>query len=274
MSTGPMSIDREAVSRYIDVVADVRGRDLGAIGADVENMLVHMHFPLEYRAEMLGAPAERLANQQTVLTYAVAALIGILLMLQVVFNNWRVALLVMLCVPFALIGGLVAAIASGGVISYGSLLGFVAVFTIATRSFVLLVRRYQELQSTEQDRDVDPQHAEFVDRTPLNDIGEFDEICPELVIEGTRQRAVPMLVTTAAIMLACLPPIALGSIAGLEILRPMALVLFGGMVTTTLVSLYVLPPLYLWMKSERRPDIVTEADLVTEEAEVVPAAAT
>jgi Cu/Ag efflux pump CusA len=73
--------------------------------------------------------------------------------------------------------------------------------------------------------------------------------------------------------LACLPPIALGSIAGLEILRPMAFVLFGGMVTTTLVSLYVLPPLYLWLKSERLPDIVTEPDLVTEDVEVVPAPA-
>jgi Cu/Ag efflux pump CusA len=116
-------------------------------------------------------------------------------------------------------------------------------------------------------------HSEFVERTPLNDIGEFDAICPELVIEGTRQRAVPMFVSAAALMLACLPPIALGSIAGLEILRPLAYVLFGGMVTTTLVSLYVLPPLYLWLKSERLPDIVTERDPVIEEGELAPAAA-
>jgi Cu/Ag efflux pump CusA len=261
------------VARYIDVVADVSGRDLGAIGADVKNMLGHMHFPLEYRAEMLGAPAERLANQQTVLTYAIAALIGIYLVLQVAVNSWRVAWLILLMLPLALIGGLVAALASGGVISYGSLLGFVAVLTIAVRSFVLLVRRYQELQRTEQGMDVDS-HAEFVEKTPLNDVGEFDEICPELVIEGTRQRAVPMFVSTAAIMLACLPPIALGSIAGLEILRPMALVLLGGMVTTTLVSLYVLPPLYLWLKSERLPDIVTESAPVTVGGEVEPAPAT
>jgi Cu/Ag efflux pump CusA len=274
LSNGPTSINREAVARYIDVVADVSGRDLGAIGADVKNMLGHMHFPLEYRAEMLGAPAERLANQQTVLTYAVAALIGIYLVLQVAVNSWRVAWLILLMLPLALIGGLVAALASGGVISYGSLLGFVAVLTIAVRSFVLLVRQYQELQRTEQDMDVDSQHAQFVEKTPLNDVGEFDEISPELVIEGTRQRAVPMFVSTAAIMLACLPPIALGTIAGLEILRPMALVLFGGMVTTTLVSLYVLPPLYLWLKSERLPDIVTDPIPVTVEREVEPAPAT
>jgi Cu/Ag efflux pump CusA len=274
MSNGPTSINREAVARYIDVVADVRGRDLGAVGADVENMLGSMHFPLEYRAELLGAPAERLANQKTVLTYAVVALIGILLMLQVVFNNWHVAMLVMLCVPLALVGGLVAALAGGGVISYGSLLGFVAVLTIAVRSFVLLVRRFQQLQRTELYVDVDSQHAQFVEKTPLNDVAAFDEISPELVVEGTRQRAVPMFVSAAAIMLACLPPIVLGSIAGLEILRPMALVVFGGMVTTTLVGLYVLPPLYLWLKSDRLPDIVTEPIPVPVEREVAPALAT
>ena len=91
-----------------------------------------------------AAPAERLANQQHVLAYAIAALIGIYLLLQVACNSWRVATLVMLMLPLSMVGGLAAAYASGGIISYGSMLGFVAVLAIAARSCVLLVRRYQQ----------------------------------------------------------------------------------------------------------------------------------
>jgi Cu/Ag efflux pump CusA len=258
LGDGPTVINREAVARYIDVTADLRGRDLAAIGRDVEKSLARMHFPLEYRAELLGAPAEQLANQQTVLAYAIAALIGIYLLLQVACNSWRVAALVLLMLPLALVGGLAAAYATGGVISYGSLLGLIALLAIATRNFVLLVRRYQQL-GPQTGGTVDPELAPFSSQqTPLNDIGGCNHISPELVIAGTRQRFVPLLVTTVAVLAACAPLAFANNVAGLEILRPMAIVVLGGLVTTTLVSLYVLPALYLWLNSEPLPDIVTE----------------
>ena len=258
IGSGPNVINREAVARYIDVDADVRGRDLGAIGRDVQKALGEIQFPLEYRAEMLGAPAERLAAQQRVLAYAVTALIGIYLLLQVAFSSWRLALLVLLMLPLALVGGLVAAYAGGGLISLGSILGFIAVLAIAARSLMLLVRRYQNL-------------AQHDGATPLNDVGQHDNIGPELVLEGTRQRSVPILISTAALLLAFAPFAFFGDIPGLEIMHPMAIVVLGGLITTALVSLYVLPALYLWLKAEPGPDIVTEPLAVEEDMEPAPA---
>ena len=251
LGSGPMVIRREAVARYIDVTAEVLGRDLGAIGLDVQKALGYIHFPLEYRAEMLGAPAERLADQRRVFAYAVTAAFGIYLLLQVAFNSWRVALLVALMLPLSMVGGLATAYAGGGVISFGSILGFIAVLAIASRSCMLLVRRYQGLTRS---------HSV----TPLNDVGQYAHVSEELVREGTRQRAVPMLISTAAILIAFAPLAFFGEIPGLEILHPMAIVVLGGMVTTVLVSLYVLPALYLWLKVERGPDIATEPITVAE----------
>jgi Cu/Ag efflux pump CusA len=262
MSTGPTVINREAVARYIDVTADIKGRDLGGVGRDVQKVLGQIQFPLEYRAEMLGGPAERLANQERVLAYAIAALIGIYLLLQVALNSWRVSLLVMLMLPLSMVGGLAAALASGGTLSYGSVLGFIALLALATRSCVLLVRRYQQLGLRPKAQPLDPAVAalrdQFDDANPLNDVGKFDRISAELVLTGTRQRFAPLLASAAAILLACLPFVLTDGGAGFEILRPMAIVIAGGMVTTALVSLYVLPALYLWLKAEPLPDIVTE----------------
>jgi Cu/Ag efflux pump CusA len=254
----------------MDVTADVNGRDLGAIGKDVQKVLATMSFPLEYRAEMLGAPAERLGNQQRVLSYAIAALVGVFLLLQVVCNSWRVAILVLLMLPLSLIGGVAAAFASGGVISYGSMLGFIAVLAVAVRSCVLLVRRFQQLGINRKGEQVDPEvaafRAQFDDSTPLNDIGEFERISPELVLKGSLQRFVPALVSTVAVLLACVPFLISDAGAGYEILRPMAIVIAGGLVTTAIVNLFVLPALYLWLKSEPLPDIVSEPITVAADA--------
>ena len=262
MGTGPTVINREAVARYIDVTADVKGRDLGGVGRDVQKVLGQVHFPQEYRAELLGGPAERLASQERVLAYAIAALIGIYLLLQIVCNSWRVAVLVMLMLPLSMVGGAAAALASGGTISYGSMLGFIALLAIAARSCVLLVRRYQQLGIKTKAEPLDPEVAAFRDQfneaTPLNDVGGFDRISAELVLAGTCQRFVPLLASTAAILLACLPFVLTDAGAGFEILRPMAIVISGGLVTTALVNLYVLPALYLWLNAEPLPDIVTE----------------
>jgi Cu/Ag efflux pump CusA len=269
IGTGPTVINRESVARYVDVTADVSGRDLGAIGKDVEKVLATIKFPLEYRAEMLGAPAERLANQQRVVAYAVTALIGIYLLLQVACNSWRIALLVLLMLPLSMVGGVAAAFAGGGIISYGSVLGLIALLGIALRSCVLLIRQLQQLGINRKGESVDPEvaafRAEFEQGSPLNDIGEFDRISPELVLAGARQRFVPLLISTVAVLLACAPFVATDAGAGFEILRPMAIVILGGILSTALVNLYVLPGLYLWLKSEPLPDIVTQPITVTTE---------
>ena len=217
----PTVIHHEALSPRIDVVANVRGRDLGSVAGDVARRLKGVKFPLEYRAELLGEYSERQAAQKRMLSFAIAAAIGIFLLLQACFASWRLAALVFLTLPVALVGGVLAAFAGGG-ISLGSLVGFLALLGIAARNGILLISRYQHLQ----------QH-------------EGEPFGPGLVQRGTRERVAPILMTAVTTALALVPLVLLGDIAGLEIVRPMALVILGGLVTSTWLSLVALPALYL-----------------------------
>src|SRR3989475_4832425 len=217
----PTVIHHEALSPRVDVVANVRGRDLGSVTREVEHRLKSVKFPLEYRAELLGEYAERQAAQKRMLSFAIAAAVGIVLLLQAAFGSWRLAALVVLTVPMALVGGVLAAFAGGG-ISLGSLVGFLALLGIAARNGILLVNRYQEIQEHEG-----------------------EAFGARLVERGTRERLAPILMTAATTPGALLPVVFLGDIAGLEIVRPMALVILGGLVTSTWLTLVVLPALYL-----------------------------
>jgi Cu/Ag efflux pump CusA len=217
----PTVIHHEALSPRVDVVANVRGRDLGGVARDVGRRLKDVKFPLEYRAELLGEYAERQTAQRRMLSFAIAAAIGIFLLLQASFGSWRLAALVFSTLPMALVGGVLAAFAGGG-ISLGSLVGFLALLGIAARNGILLINRYEDLE----------QH----DGEPFG---------PELVRRGTRERVAPILMTAATTAVALVPLVLLGDIAGLEIVRPMALVILGGLVTSTWLTLVVLPALYL-----------------------------
>jgi Cu/Ag efflux pump CusA len=277
--SGPTVVEREAVARFLDVTADVRGRDLASVGRDVKAGLREINFPLEYRAELLGAPAERLAAKQRLWAFALAAAIGIVLLLQAAFGSWRLATLVFLLLPLALVGGLVAAFATGGDLSVGVMAGLFAVLGLAVRNCVLLIHRYQQLATGSPEEQVDPEVAEFRSQfdqaSHLDELGKREsEITPELVLRGTQERLVPILLTAAAVALAFLPFLLLGDIAGLEIARPTAIVILGGLVTATLVSLLVLPALYLWLKVKPARDLMPEAVGAQTKAEQLPAPTT
>jgi Cu/Ag efflux pump CusA len=214
-------IHRDAVARRIDVTADVQGRDLGAVAADVEAAIQQVQFPLEYRAELLGEYAVRRAAQQRVLAFAAAAAIGILLVMQAFFRSWTLAAVAFLSLPAALAGGLLATLASGGVLSFGSLLGLVTVLGLAVRNVLTLVSRYRHLQQQE------------------------GWSLGAAVLRGTEERAAPILMTALGTALLFLPFAVRGAIAGLEILQPMAVVVLGGLVSTTLLSLAGVPAMYL-----------------------------
>ncbi|MGH8885217.1 MAG: efflux RND transporter permease subunit [Egibacteraceae bacterium] len=218
----PNAIIRENVSRRIDVGANVRGRDLGSVVRDVERSLQAIEFPLEYRPELLGEYAERQTAQRRMLGFAVAAVIGMLLLLQASFASWRLAALSFLTLPIALVGGLLAAFVSGGVISLGSLVGFLTVLGIAARNGIMLISHYQHLERHEG-----------------------ETFGPGLVLRGARERLVPILMTAIATGLALVPLVISGSIPGHEIEHPMAVVIMGGLVTSTLLNLFVVPSLYL-----------------------------
>ena len=218
----PQVIRHEDVSRSIDVGADVSGRDVGAVASDIKATLRSVKFPIENHAELLGDYAARQAAKTRFIALWVAAAIGILLLLQAAVGSWRLASVLFLALPSALVGSLVGALVNGGRISLGSLVGFFAVYAIAARSVVLMVEHYQRLE----------EHGGEISRD-------------ELVLRGTRERLVPIFTTAAGGALALLPFIVLGDGPGYELAHPMAVVVIGGLVTSTLLSLFVVPALYL-----------------------------
>jgi CzcA family heavy metal efflux pump len=239
----PSVIEREAVSRYIDVGANVSGRDLGGIASDVKKALKKVAFPTEYRAELLGESVVRQAAQKQVVTFVLSAAIGIFLLLQAAFGSWGLASLMLLILPLALTGGVLAAFISGGVVSLGSLLGFLAVLAIAARNCILMIHHYRHLE----------QHD-----------GEVFGL--GLVLRGTRERLAPILTTALTTGLALMPFVVYGDIAGLEVVHPMSVIILGGLVTSTVFSLFCVPAVYLLFGAKREPDLGLSPALVTKGA--------
>jgi len=218
----PTLIQHDAASGYVDVVADVDDRDLGSVVDDVESRLLEVDFPLEYNPQVRALESEPLL-QRTRQALAVAALLGIFLLLQLSFSSWRLAFLGFLSLPAALVGSVLAAVWFGdGMSSLGSLAGLLAAFGIAVRTCVLLIRHFQAL---ERDEGV--------------------AFGAELVVRGTQERFAPIVMTAAIAALALLPMVVLGDVVGLEVANPTAVVFLGGLITSMLVYLFVVPAVYL-----------------------------
>ena len=149
MVSTPQVIRHEAIAPYVDVAANVAGRDPASVIDEVEDKLEKIQFPLEHHPELLGEYAERESAQRHMLGVAAAAVIGIFLLLQACFRSWRLAMIAFLAIPAALAGGVMGALAGGGVISLGSIIGFLAVLGIAARNGILLINRYRRLEGEE-----------------------------------------------------------------------------------------------------------------------------
>lgn len=230
-------IDRENNSRRIDVGLNISGRDLSAVVSDVQQRLSAIDFPLEYHAELLGEYQERQAAQRNLFLLGIAAAIGVFLLLQAAFGSWRLATLAFLTLPSALVGGVLAAFATGGVISMGSLVGFFTVFGVAARNCIMLINHCQHLEREEGE--------------PFG---------PRLVLRGARERLAPILMTALAAGLALVPLVIFGNIPGQEIEYPMAIVILGGLVTSTVLNLFVVPSLYLRFgrKKEEKQSVLSQ----------------
>jgi CzcA family heavy metal efflux pump len=227
----PDSIEHEGLSRRHDVGANVRGRDLGSVVADVERRLKDVKLPLGYRAEVIGEYAERKAAQHQMLTFSIAAVIGVFFLLLTSFGSWRLATLSFLTLPSALVGGVLAIYFADGIISLGSLVGFFTILGIAARNGIMMINHFQHLERYEG-----------------------ETFGPALVVRGARERLSPILMTTLACGLAIVPLVVAGNIPGNEIEHPLAIVVIGGLVTSTLLNLFVVPSLYLrFGRSQRQP---------------------
>jgi Cu/Ag efflux pump CusA len=180
---------------------------------------------------VLGEAAERQSAQKRLLTYAVVAALAIFLLLQAAFRSWRLALLLFLTLPMALVGGVLAAYGGIGAISLGALIGFFTVLGIAARNGIMMITHFQHLERHEG-----------------------EAFGPGLVLRGAGERLAPILMTASATGLALLPLALLGDRPGQEIEHPMAIVILGGLVSSTLLNLFVVPALYLRFGRRRAPE--------------------
>lgn len=220
----PNAIVHEGTSRKLDLLIDLNPRaDLSAVGKQVAQRVGALRLPMGHHAEILGEGAARSAARMQLLSISALALIGIFLILLADFRSGRLALLVASTLPFALVGGIAAA-SFQGVISLGSLIGLVAVIGIAARNGIMLVSHFRHLEQEE---------------------GSVFGI--ELITRGARERLVPVLMTALATGLALVPVVLGGHKAGNEIEQPMAVVILGGLISSTVLTLLVTPALYLWL---------------------------
>ncbi|MCU0915653.1 MAG: efflux RND transporter permease subunit [Planctomycetes bacterium] len=217
----PSQITREASSRYIDVSCNVAGRDLGSVARAITAKVQTVDFDAGYHPEILGEYAERQASKNRLLGVAVLSALGIFLIVYADFSSVRLALLIMLSLPIALTGSIGAAWLAGGVLSLGSIVGFVTVLGIVARNGIMLISHYRHLETQEG--------------MPFGE---------ELIVRGALERLSPILMTTLAMALALVPIVVGGSRPGHEIENPMAIVILGGLFTSTLLNLLFLPALY------------------------------
>jgi CzcA family heavy metal efflux pump len=225
----PNVIEREGQSRKIDVSANVEGRDLGSVARDVEAAIQNLEFPLGYHAELFGEYAERQAAERQLLLAGMVAVVAIFFLLVTSFKNLRLATLTFLTLPWALVGGFLAAYLSTGILSLGSLVGLLTILGIATRNGIMMISHFQHLEEEEGE--------------PFG---------PALVLRGAKERIAPIMMTALTTGLALVPLVLSGNIPGQEIEYPMALVILGGLATSTLLNLLVVPTLYLRFGKSRQ----------------------
>ncbi len=225
---GPSSISRENVQRKIVVSANTSGRDLKSVVDDIrQNIEENVVLPEGYRIEY-GGQFETAANAtRTLLIASLLAVCVIFLLLYGEFKDLTLSAIVLLNLPLALIGGVLAVFFTSGVISIPSIIGFITLFGIATRNGILLISRYQHMQ-----QDGEPLH--------------------QRVLHGSTDRLNPILMTALTAALALVPLVFQGGKPGNEIQSPMAVVVLGGLLTSTLLNIFIVPIVYETIEKKRK----------------------
>jgi len=217
----PNQITREANSRHIDVSCNVSGRDLGSVAKEIETKVKAIDFDTGYHPEIMGEYAERQESRNRLLSVAALSALGIFFIVYSDFSSVRLALLLMLCLPIALTGSIFAALLTGGILSLGSIVGFVTVLGIVGRNGIMLISHYR--------------HLELEENMPFG---------VDLIVRGAMERLSPILMTALTTALALVPIAIGGNKPGQEIEHPMAIVIMGGLVSSTLLNLLFMPALY------------------------------
>lgn len=217
--TGPNTINRENVSRLLVVSANVNGRDLGSVITDIRNQVKQqVQLSPGYYIQYGGQFEAQEQATQTLLVAGLLALIAITVLIYFAVKTIPATAMIMINLPLALVGGVISVALSGGIISVASMVGFITLFGVATRNGLLLVDNYNNKLATGM---------------PLK----------KAVAEGSMERLVAILMTALSSALGMVP-LVIGSGAGKEILQPLAVVVLGGLFTSTALTLLVLPALY------------------------------
>lgn len=220
--SGPSSISRENVQRKIVISANVASRDLRGVVKEIQETIDReIVLPEEYRIEYGGQFESEEKASRTLLLTSILAILIIFLILFHEFRNFSLAGIILINLPLALIGGVFSIYFTSGIISIPSIIGFITLFGIATRNGILLVSNYQKLEKT---------------------TGSVHEI----IIAGSSDRLVAILMTALTAALALIPLAVNGNLSGNEIQSPMAKVILGGLLTSTLLNIYIVPIVFSW----------------------------
>ena len=228
---GPNTISRENVQRKLVVSANVNGRDAIGVVEDIKSTLdKQIQLPEGYRIEYGGQFESAKAATRTLILVFLMALVIIYLLLYTEFKNLSLSLIVLLNLPLALIGGVLAIKLGSNILSIPAIIGFITLFGIATRNGILLIAKYQNLQTRSDN-----------DRLPLRD----------LIMQGSADRFNPIIMTALTTALSLVPMVLAADHPGNEIQAPMAVVVLGGLITSTLLNIFVIPIVYEWYAKRR-----------------------
>jgi Cu/Ag efflux pump CusA len=225
---GPNSISRENVQRKIVVSANTSGRDVVSIVNEIEQRVnEHVNIPENYLVEYGGQFQSAKKASRTLLLMTIIAIFVIFLLLYGEFKDVTLSAITLINLPLALIGGVFAIFISSNTISIPAIIGFITLFGIATRNGILLISRYQYGAA----------HGVSL---------------RQAIIDGSRDRLNPILMTALTSALALIPMVINGSQSGNEIQSPMAVVVLGGLLTSTLLNVYVIPIVYEMIHAKKQ----------------------
>ncbi|PSB59629.1 efflux RND transporter permease subunit [Chamaesiphon polymorphus] len=217
--TGPNTINRENVSRLIVVSANAKGRDIRSIVTEIEaKVKSSVQLPTGYFIQYAGQFEAEERATQNILVFSAIAFVAITVLMYLSVKSIPSTLMIMINLPIALVGGVIAVALTGGVISIASLVGFVSLFGVATRNGLLLVDNY---------------NSKYAEGMPMKDI----------IVKGSMERLNAILMTALTSGLGLAPMVFQGG-SGQELLQPLSIVVFGGLFTSTAITLLVLPALY------------------------------
>ncbi len=221
IASAPVVIRREAASPYVDIGFEIHGRSYNAALADIRSALQNHSLPLDYHAEVMDGLAPTRAAIQNIIIAVLLALVGILLLLQAVSASWSLAVVFLMTMPMAFAGSILAGFLIGNELTLTEWFGLLTVAGITIRNGITMMSLFRRLKARDS-----------------------DVIGIELILHGATEKLKPVLATTVSTGLFLLPILIMGNIPGFEIIYPMSIIIMGGLVTTALHTLFVVPVLY------------------------------